>query len=59
LDSLEKTKAKLLAIRRAQWRLKQRLETIDYEHDILKAEVEELTGSVAKGQLPQISLESE
>jgi len=59
LDSLEKTKAKLLAIRRAQWRLKQRLETIDYEHDILKVEVEELAESVANGHLPQISLESE
>ena len=59
MDSLEKTKAKLLAIRRAQWRLKQRLETIDYEHDVLKVEVEELTEGVAKGQLPQISLESE
>jgi hypothetical protein len=59
LDSLEKTKAKLLAIRRAQWRLKQRLETIDYEYDILKEEVQALEDGLSDGHIPQISLESE
>lgn len=59
MDSLEKTKAKLLAVRRAQWRLKQRLETIDFEHDVLKAEVEELKAGAARGELPQITLETE
>lgn len=59
LDSLEKTKAKLLAVRRAQWRLKQRLETIDFEHDVLKEEVEQLKAGAIKGELPQITLESE
>ena len=54
MDSLEKTKAKLLAVRRAQWRLKQRLETIDYEHDVLKAEVEELKAGLAQRKLPQV-----
>ena len=34
-------KSKYLAVRRAQWRLKQRLETIDFERE-LKAEIEEL-----------------
>lgn len=59
MDSLEKTKAKLLAVRRAQWRLKQRLETIDFEHDVLKEEVEQLKEGVTRGELPQISLEHE
>ena len=58
MDSPDKTKAKLLAVRRAQWRLKQRLETIDYEADILKPEVEELL-SAKKAGLPQIELETE
>jgi hypothetical protein len=39
LDQHEK--AKLLAVRRAQWRLKQRLETIDFEKE-LKEEIEQL-----------------
>ena len=59
MDSLEKTKAKLLAIRRAQWRLKQRLETIDYEHDVLKDEVEQLKSAAIRGDIPQITLENE
>lgn len=57
-DSLTKTKAKLLAVRRAQWRLKQRLETIDFEHDVLRPEVEQLQKGALKGELPQITLES-
>lgn len=59
MDSLEKTKAKLLAIRRAQWRLKQRLETIDYEHDVLKEEIQALEDGLSDGEIPQITLESE
>jgi hypothetical protein len=39
LDQHEK--AKYIAVKRAQWRLKQRLETIDYERE-LKKEIEEL-----------------
>lgn len=59
MDSLEKTKAKLLAARRAQWRLKQRLETIDFEFDVLKPEVEQLKAGATKGRLPQIEVEGE
>lgn len=59
MDSLEKTKAKLLAVRRAQWRLKQRLETIDYEQDVLKEEVEALKSAAIRGEIPQITLENE
>lgn len=34
-------KSKYLAVKRAQWRLKQRLETIDFERE-LKEEIEQL-----------------
>lgn len=48
-------KSKYLAVRRAQWRLKQRLETIDFEQE-LKEEIEELkTGDVVL----EIKVESE
>jgi hypothetical protein len=48
-------KAKIIAVRRAQWRLKQRLETIDYERE-LKKELEEL----AAGEVVlEITVESE
>jgi len=58
VDSLEKTKAKLLAARRAQWRLKQRLETIDFEFDVLKPEVEQLKTGATQGRLPKIEVET-
>ncbi len=56
MDSIEITKSKFLAVRRAQWRLKQRLETIDFERG-LKDEVEQLLEETAMGELPQITLE--
>ena len=34
-------KAKYLAVKRAQWRLKQRLETLDFERE-LKQEIEQM-----------------
>ena len=48
--------AKYLATRRAEWRLKQRLETIDFERE-LKEEVETLKSSLALGKKPKIVLE--
>jgi hypothetical protein len=59
LDSPEITKKKLLAIRRAEQRLKQRLETIDWEERVLKPEVEGLKDLIGQGDLPQIRLELE
>lgn len=57
MDSPDITvKTKFLAIRRAQWRLKQRLETIDFEKT-LKEEVETLMASPTQGELPTITLE--
>ena len=53
MDTFDETKAKFLAIRRAEHRLKQRLETIEFERD-LKAEVEELKEGMIRGKLPKI-----
>jgi len=49
-NELARAKKKLLAIRRAERRLKTRLEDIDWEFDILLPEVEKL-GLVAAEQL--------
>ena len=57
MDSPELTKSKYLAVRRAQWRLKQRFETLEFEQK-LKEEIEQLKLDVARGELPQIELES-
>ena len=45
---------KLLAIERAKFRLKQRLEAIDWEYDVLKPLVGEFKG---KAQLPELPSE--
>jgi hypothetical protein len=58
MDTFDETKAKYLAVRRAEWRLKQRLETIDFERE-LKEEVESLKDSLAKGKIPKVVLEIE
>lgn len=49
---------KLIAIRRAERRLKTRLEDIDWELDVLKPEIEALTMEAAKyAELPQFTIE--
>lgn len=50
---------KLLAARRAQKRLEQRLEMIDWELDELAPEVARLRELGAAGELPRITVESE
>lgn len=42
-DDLARAKKKLVAIRRAERRLRTRLEDIDWEFDVLLPEVEQLT----------------
>jgi hypothetical protein len=49
------TKSKFLAVERAKWRLKQRLETIDFEAE-LKERVAELQAASTRGELVQIRL---
>lgn len=43
---------KLLAIERAKFRLKQRLEAIDWEYDVLKPAVNEFKGKATVPELP-------
>lgn len=52
----KKEKAKLLALRRAEWRLKQRLETIEYEYEVLRPELEDFEGKVLEGKEPTIEI---
>ena len=49
-------KQEYLAIRRAEHRLKQRLETIRFERE-LKEELEQLKEGAIRGKLPKIVLE--
>ncbi len=42
LSGDSKNERKLKAVRWAQFRLKQRLETIDWQHDVLLPEIEQL-----------------
>lgn len=57
MSELARAKKKLLAVRRAEMRLRQRLEMIDWEIDVLTVEVEKLNELAAKGQLPTFELE--
>ena len=50
-----RNEAKLKAIRRAEFGLRQRLEKIDWEHDVLLPELIEFQG---KAQLPELPSES-
>lgn len=50
-----RNEAKLKAIRRAEFALKQRLERIDWEHDTLTPEIMEFQG---KAKLPELPSES-
>ena len=57
-DELTRAKKKLLAVRRAEYRLKQRLEAIDWEYDYLLPEVEALSLVAAETlELPEFTIE--
>ena len=58
-DELVKARRKLVALRRAEFRLRQRFEAIDFELDVLKPEIEELEQKVAQGELPEFTVEVE
>ena len=57
MSELSKAKKKLLAVRRAERRLRNRLADIDWEHDVLLPEVEALEEKVAQGELTEYGLE--
>jgi hypothetical protein len=44
---------------RAELRLRQAFERIDFEEDVLKPKVEELRATISVGKLPQIRLKSD
>lgn len=58
-DELTRARRKLVALRRAEFRLKQRLDSIDYEIDVLKPQIEELDRRAAQGELPEFTVEDE
>jgi hypothetical protein len=52
-EEVKRARAKYLAIRRAEWRLKQRLASIDFEYDVLKPGLEALEKRITVlGELP-------
>jgi len=53
--ALIRARRKLVALRRAEHRLVQRFEDIDFELDVIRPEVEALEQDAAKGELPEIS----
>ena len=57
-NELQRAKKKLLAVRRAERRLRHRLDDIDWEMDELLPEVEKLNELASQGQLPTFELES-
>lgn len=59
-NELTRAKKKFIAVRRAEYRLKQRLEAIDWEYDVLLPEVEQLTISAAETlELPEFIVEED
>lgn len=58
-NELARAKRKLLAIRRAERRLINRLADIDWEFDELLPEVAELEAAATQGELPRFTVEYE
>ena len=56
-DELVRARRKLVALERAKFRLRQRLDAIDFELDVVKPLVKDLEGQAALGQLPEFRLE--
>ena len=56
-DELSRAKKKLVAVRREEYRLRKRLEAIDWEYDVLLPEVEKLALTAAEQlELPEFSI---
>lgn len=54
---IQRTRLKLTAAYRADFRLKQRFEYIDFDLDVLKPELEKLESGLAAGHFPLITIE--
>ena len=53
---LEIAKKKFVALKRAEHRLRQRFETIDFEYDVLLPQIKELEAAATEGKLPTFEL---
>jgi hypothetical protein len=58
-NEVAKAKAKVTAIKRAERRLINRLNDLDWEYDVLKPELEALQHDLARGELPVITVEKD
>ena len=54
--ALEKAKKKFVALKRAERRLQNRFNDIDWEYDVLRPAVKELEASATEGKLPTFEL---
>lgn len=54
-----KIEKKYKAARRAQFRLGQTFDRIDFEEDVLAAEIEKMKAQLTSAKLPEISVESD
>lgn len=52
-SELTRARRKLVAVERAKFRLRQRLEAIDFELDEVQPQVKALEKAAAKGELPE------
>lgn len=55
-DDLLRARRKTVALERAKLRLKQRLEAIDFELDVIKPKVKALESAASRGQLPEFTV---
>ena len=59
-DEVKRARAKYLAIKRAEWRLRQRLDTIDYEYDVIGPGLRALEKRITVlGELPEFTISDE
>lgn len=54
-DELLRARRKLVALRRAEYSLKQRFDKIDWELDVLREEIKALESAAAQGELPEFT----
>lgn len=58
-DELLRARRKLVALKRAEYSLKQRFEKIDWELDVLREEIKQLEADAAQGELPEFTVGGE
>jgi hypothetical protein len=59
-DEVKRVRAKYLAIKRTEWRLRQRLDTIDHEFDVIKPGLQALEQKITVlGELPSFTVDAD